>query len=320
MQNNRREFIRRSLLLSGATGLSMSFDSAGSFGLNQDGDRLVLLGTQGGPFIRSYKQTPSANLIVYNNIPFVIDTGYGTTFKLREAGINLSTLRYIFITHLHSDHYLDLGPLLYNAWIAGLTEPIFVYGPVGLKALINAYWQSNSFDIDTRIKDEKRPDVRQLIITNEISEGIQLEKPDFEVSALKNIHPPVDESYSYKFILGNKIIVFSGDTKYYPKLGDFAAGADYLVHEAMYGPGVDEMIKRRKPQDPASLKASIMSHHTLAEDVGRIAKAANAKNLILTHFVPPDEKSLTDQTWIDAVSNTFSGKIIIGKDLLQLPL
>jgi len=41
---------------------------------------------------------------MYKNIPFVIDTGFGVTFKLREAGVNVSTLKYIFITHHHSDH------------------------------------------------------------------------------------------------------------------------------------------------------------------------------------------------------------------------
>ena len=63
-----------------------------------------------------------------------------------------------------------------------------------------------------------------------------------------------------------------------------------------------------------------MSHHTLAEDVGRIAKAANVKNLILNHFVPPDDKTLTEQTWINAVKTQFSGNVIVGKDLLQVAL
>lgn len=82
---------------------------------NGNDNKLILPGTQGGPFIRSYKPSPSVNLIVYNNVNFVVDTGYGTTFKLIEAGVKLSALKYIFITHHHSDHNLDLGPLLYNA-------------------------------------------------------------------------------------------------------------------------------------------------------------------------------------------------------------
>lgn len=318
MAYNRREFIRNSFLLSGLAGLNLSTDLNDKYFLNNDGDRLVLLGTQGGPFIRSYKQTPSANLIVYKDVPFVIDTGYGATFKLREAGINLSTLKYIFITHLHSDHYLDLGPLLYNAWISGLPEQVHIYAPKGIKSILKNYWESNQYDIDTRIKDEGRPDIRKLATIHEIKEGILIANSDLEISSLKNIHPPIDDSYAFKFKLGKKIVVFSGDTTYCPAMTAFAAGADYLIHEVMYSPAVDEMASRRP--NATKLIASIKSHHTSAEDVGRIAKAADVKNLVLNHFVPPDDKSVTDQVWLDAVSSTFSGTIIIGKDLLQFAL
>jgi ribonuclease BN (tRNA processing enzyme) len=58
----------------------------------------------------------------------------------------------------------------------------------------------------------------------------------------------------------------------------------------------------------------------LAEDVGRIASAAKVKTLVLNHFVPPDDTTVTDQLWIDAVKTNFSGNIIVGKDLLQLKL
>ena len=61
-------------------------------------NRLVLLGTRGGPRITEYKQTPAANLIVWNNVPYVIDTGYGATFKLVEMKFPLPALRYTFIT------------------------------------------------------------------------------------------------------------------------------------------------------------------------------------------------------------------------------
>lgn len=319
MSNTRREFIRKSLLLSGVAGLTNpSFYNTTEASSDELSDRLVLLGTQGGPFIRSYKQTPSASLILYKGVPFVIDTGYGVTFKLRDAGINLSTLKYIFITHHHSDHNLELGPLLYNAWIAGLSTSIHVYGPRGLKSLLRFYWKSNRFDIDTRIRDEGRPDIRKLVVSHEYSAGIVLTDPDFEVSVLKNIHPPVDDSYAIRFKLGEKLIVFSGDTAYCPPLAEFSANADYLVHEVMHPPAVEEMVKRRP--NAAKLKASILSHHTSGEDAGKIANQANVKNLILNHFVPPDDKTLTEQVWKDAVSRNFAGNIIVGRDLLQIAL
>lgn len=318
MQKSRREFIRKSFLLTGVAGLIIPSNLSEQYYSNIDGDRLVLLGTQGGPFIRSYKQTPSANLIVYKGIPFVIDTGYGTTFKLREAGVDLFSLRYIFITHLHSDHYLDLGPLLYNAWISGLSEQVHVYAPTGIKSLLNSFWKSNQYDIVTRMKDEGRPDIRKLVLVHEIKEGVLMANPDFEISCLRNIHTPIFHSYAFKFKVGKKIIVFSGDTAYCPSLVDYATDADYLIHEVMYIPALDDIAKRRP--NATKLIESIKSHHTSAEDVGKIASAAKVKNLILNHFVPPDDKSLAEQMWVDAVRTNFYGNIIVGKDLTEFEI
>jgi ribonuclease BN (tRNA processing enzyme) len=318
MSYSRRDFIRTSGLLSGIVSLNVPSSVTHNNLLSENGNRLVLLGTQGGPFIRSYKQTPAASLIMYKSIPIVIDTGFGVTFKLLDAGIKLSSIKYIFITHHHSDHNLELGPLLYNAWIAGLKEPIHVYAPAGLNSMLSSYWQSNRFDIETRIKDEGRNDIRTLIVSHEYSEGSIVSNDDLEVSALKNIHPPVAESYALKFKLDNQTVVFSGDTAYCAALIPFSMNADYLVHEVMYVPGVEEMVKRRPNAD--KLKASILSHHTSTEDVGRLASAAKVKTLVLNHFVPSDDNSITEQGWINAVKGTFPGNIIVGKDLQELIL
>ncbi len=318
MPYSRKDFIIKTGIAAGAIAMGLPSEVKLKSFNNQPANRLVLLGTQGGPVIRSYKSSPSANVIVYNNVPFVIDAGYGVSFKLSEAGIALKDIKYIFITHHHSDHNLELGNLLYNSWIGGLSSTIHVYAPAGLISLLDAYWKCNQFDIEIRIQDEGRPDIRKLIATHEITEGIVLSDADVEVSALKNIHPPVTESYSFKFKFGDKKIVFSGDTTYFPPLAAFALNADYLIHEILYEPGVDALVKRR-PNAP-KLKASILSHHTLAEDVGKIAAQAKTKTLVLNHFVPADDKSITDKMWIDAVRKNYSGNIIVGKDMLQLPL
>jgi ribonuclease BN (tRNA processing enzyme) len=78
-------------------------------------------------------------------------------------------------------------------------------------------------------------------------------------------------------------------------------------------------LAKRRP-NAARLKESILSHHTLAEDVGRIASMAEVKTLVLNHFVPADDKTVTPQMWRQAVATNFSGKIIVGSDLLRLEL
>jgi len=318
MSFTRRRFLIKSSLAIGAFGLRGRSALAQQLPSDLGANRIVLLGTGGGPLVGGYSPTPSANLLVYQDVPYVIDTGYGVTFKLLEAGMPLPRLQYILITHHHSDHNLELGPLLYNAWAAGLKTPVAVYAPVGLQALLSAYWQSNRFDIETRISDEGRPDLRKLVAAHEFREGLVLYHDDVRVTALRVLHPPVTESYAFKFELGAKTVVFSGDTTFFPPLADFAKGADYLVHEALYQPGVDALVSRRPNAD--RLKASILSHHTRAQDVGRIATMANVKTLVLNHFVPSDDKSLTPELWRAAVRTTFAGRIIVGRDLLQLPL
>jgi len=132
------------------------------------------------------------------------------------------------------------------------------------------------------------------------------------------VHPPIVESYALKFELGRKAIVFSGDTTYFPPLADFAKGADMLVHEVMYGPALEALVQ--KNPNAATLMAHLKASHTLAEDVGRIAAAAEVKMLVLNHFVPGDDRSVTPEVWTEAVRKTFAGNIVVGRDLLELPL
>src|SRR3989475_10216536 len=116
--------------------------------------RLVLLGTGGGPRVIPNGRAKSANLIVANGVPYVVDCGEGVAHQLVRAGVALNTLRYVFITHHHSDHNLDYGNLIYDAWAAGLRAPVEAYGPPPIKPMTEAHWQLNRFDIETRIGDE----------------------------------------------------------------------------------------------------------------------------------------------------------------------
>src|ERR1051326_1181582 len=123
--------------------------------------RLVLLGTGGGPRIIASGRSKPANLLVINGVPYVVDCGEGVAQQVVRAGVPLNTLRHVFLTHHHSDHNLDFGNLIYDGWAAGLRTPVDAYGPPPLKAITAAYWELNRFDIETRIADEGRPDLRK---------------------------------------------------------------------------------------------------------------------------------------------------------------
>jgi ribonuclease BN (tRNA processing enzyme) len=61
-----------------------------------------------------------------------------------------------------------------------------------------------------------------------------------------------------------------------------------------------------------------MAAHTLPEDVGKIATQAGVKTLVLSHFVPGDDASITDDQWSEGVRRHYKGQIIVGKDLMEI--
>lgn len=281
-------------------------------------DRLVILGSKGGPAIRPGGPSPTSSLIEIGGRRIVVDCGLGVSRGLVEAGVELSSLDLIAITHLHSDHVLELGPLLHTAWTAGLKTPVRVLGPKGLIALWDGFVASLIYDIDLRIEDEGRPDIRDLVEIEELGEGVWFEQDDVSIDALRVEHPPVTDCFALKIRHGGRGIVFSADTAYFPPLAEFARDSDILVHEAMHPDGVDRLVARTGNGD--RLKAHLIASHTMAADVGRIAGAANTGHLVLNHLVPADDPAITEGDWIAQLRTTWDGPLTIGRDGLSLPL
>lgn len=281
-------------------------------------DRLVLLGTKGGPALRPGGPWPTSSLLEIGGRSIVVDCGLGVTRALTEAGIGLKALDLVFITHLHSDHVLELGPLLHTAWTAGLANTVRVYGPAGTDHYWQRFLQSMEFDIEIRIGDEGRPDLRDLVVVEEFSEGPVMEAGSLAVTALRVDHPPVTECFALRFESGRASVVFSADTAAFPPLADFAKGASMLVHEAMLEEGIDRLVARTG--NGARLKDHLLASHTLAADAGRIAADAGVGRLVLHHLIPADDPDIGESHWIDAVRTTWSGPLTIGRDGLVLDL
>ena len=278
--------------------------------------RLILLGTGGGPRPRA-ASSASAQVIISNDAAYVVDCGDGVARQLVLAGVPLTSLRNVFITHHHSDHNADYGNLIWLAWASGLRTPVDTWGPPPLARMTKLFLEMNAADIEARIADEGRPPLAPLIRPHELSAGgLVMQDANLKVPAAVVHHPPMVPSFAFRFDAPDRAIVISGDTSPSDELVKLAKGADVLVHEALFLPGVDRLVAR--VPNASTLKQSILSHHTTAEDAGRIASAAGVKQLVLSHLVPPDDPAITEEQWIAAARQHFSGPIVVGKDLLEL--
>jgi ribonuclease BN (tRNA processing enzyme) len=282
----------------------------------KSGTRLILLGNGGGPRPNKMR-SQSSWVVMVNEVPYVVDCGGGVSRQMAFANLPLKSLRYIFITHHHSDHNLEYGSLMYNAWATGFNGRIDTYGPPPIEKITNLFLEMNAYDINIRIPDEGRSPLKPMIFVHEFSKGGPvMENDQVKVTAALVNHPPVEPAFAYRFDTPDRSIVFSGDTTPCDNLIKLAKGADILGHEVIHKPSLARLLARIPNAD--RLLEHIVASHTTHIDVGKVAKEAGVKTLVLTHFVPVDDPTVTDEMWMEGARTQFDGKIIAGKDLMEL--
>lgn len=281
-------------------------------------ERLVIIGTKGGPAIRPGGPSPTASLLELAGRRIVVDCGLGVTRGLVEAGVALPLIDMVIVTHLHSDHVLELGPLLHTAWTTGLNRPVAVFGPPGTRQYWTNFLASMAYDTEIRIVDEGRPDIRDLVVVTEYGQGLVFVDQHLRIEALRVDHPPVTDCFALKISSDGQTVVMSSDTAFFPPLAEFARDCDILVHEGMHPAGVDRLVARTG--NGARLKEHLLASHTFAADAGRIAAMAGAGHLVLNHLVPADDPEITASHWESEIRSTWRGPFTLGRDGLEIPL
>ena len=287
--------------------------------MGQNQNYVALLGTKGGPAVRPGSAMPTSNLICLDNQIIVLDCGLGVARGLIDQGIQLKDLSLILISHLHSDHYVELGPLLHTAWTAGLKTPVEIYGPKGIDLYWDGFLASMKADIDLRIEDEGRPDLRDLIAINVVDAGHVLSRDGIDISAIRTQHPPLIDCFAFSFKTQQTHIVFSGDTAPIDAIVDFARNADLLVHEAMLDAALDALMKRIG-NGSHKLMEHFLRSHSSAHEVAKIATRAAVKRLALSHLLPADDPNYDENDWRAATADHWDGPLIVGYDGVRIDL
>jgi ribonuclease BN (tRNA processing enzyme) len=278
--------------------------------------RLVLLGTAGGPTPKKARAAPAQALQVDGTL-YVVDCGNGVGRQMALAGLPFLELRHVFLTHQHSDHDADLVTLPLLAWAAGNESTVTLHGPPSTRRAVRAGLRAHAFDVETRNHDEGRTDLRKLLRVHPVKEGgVVLDDGRVRVTAARVEHPPLEDAFAYRFDLPGWSVVFSGDTAPSPSLTHLAEGADVLVHEVLLADAAEVARWLEKPPEHALVQHVVRSH-TSFRDVGRVARDAGVKTLVLSHFVPGDAPVDRD-TVLAEIRKSFQGKVVFGEDLMVL--
>jgi ribonuclease Z len=271
---------------------------------------VVLLGTGVGPLV-NLEQFGASTLVEAGDIRLLFDCGRGATMRLTQIGVNPGSISRLFLTHLHSDHVIQIPDLLLTGWLGtggrgtGRLVPLTVWGPEGTRQMMDHLQQAFAFDIHMRRDvDEKIQGNGIKVVSHDIAQGVVFDEQGVKVTAFLVDHGVVAPAFGYRVDYRGRSVVLSGDTRVSETLIAFSKRVDVLVHEV-----VDpEVIRARLPNAEA-----IIAHHTTPEDAGAIFTRVKPRLAVYSHA--PATAAVTTKT-----RTTYAGPLQGAEDLLTIEI
>lgn len=267
----------------------------------------------------------------------MFDAGEGAQVSFLKSGLGWNKRMKIFVTHLHGDHCVGILGILQTMGLQKRTELLEIYGPLGIEEFIASNLKVLNFGLSFPV-----------IITS-IDEGLVNDTESYSVFACNAEHSIPAFSYVFqekekpgKFFpdkarslgiqegrlwntlqkgnnvkIGDKIIKpsdvmgekrqgkkigISGDTRPTKKLEEFFKNCDYLTFDSTF---LDDMHEK-----------AVEAFHSTAKEAATLAKNANVKNLILTHF----SARYKDETPLVEEAQKIHPLVIAAKDLLEIEI
>ena len=285
--------------------------------------KITLLGT--GTPAPSLRRASSGYVFDFGDDVVVMDHGPGAHQRLLEAGYQATDVTHFLATHYHYDHIMDYPRLVLTRWDHGgnEVEPLKVYGPDPLQKINDSFiGPSGAFALDIAARthspasiavyharggvgDRPRPNPKLA----QVAQGDVIEGADWliKVGPARHVQPDLN-CLSYRVETDACTVVYSGDNGgIYAPFIDFAKGADILIHMNHFLSGTELTPEYRQMSG---------SHLDNAET----AKQAKVGMLVLTHFLPMLDKPGVKERMVAEMAEIYSGKIILGEDLMQVPL
>ncbi|QQS48299.1 MAG: MBL fold metallo-hydrolase [Acidobacteriota bacterium] len=271
--------------------------------------QVVLLGT-GTPNADPDTSGPAVAIIV-NDTPYVVDAGPGVVRRAAAAarkgvaGLEVSKLRRLFITHLHSDHTTGYPDFILTPAVLDRDAPLEVYGPPGTRRMTDHILKAYSEDIDLRINGLEPAKPRGYEVrARDVRLGIIYRDRNVTVKAFAVRHGSWKHAYGYRFETPDKTIVISGDCTLSESLIENCNGCDILIHEVYSTTG----FARREPE----WQRYHSVFHTSSAQLSGLASKARPGLLVLYHQLL---WGATPEQLLDEIRAGYSGRVVFGRDL-----
>ena len=294
-----------------------------------NGDSFITLGTMGGP-VPSPDRSQPANALVHQGTVYLVDAGDGTVQQLARAGILLPRVRAVFLSHLHADHSGGLSAVLALRNQTNQRDQITVYGPPGTRELVSGMVASMqpAARVGYGIPGQPWAPPADTVRVIELSDGERMAVDGFTVTVAQNSHydfapGSVEDrnykSFAYRFDLGTRSIVYTGDTGPSAAVEKLAKGADLLVSEMIDMGGTMANVARNSPDMPPQAKQQLeqhlSTHHLTPDAVGQLASRAGVKALVITHFAAGTPDPVRTRGYIAEIKARFAGSVTLANDL-----
>ncbi|MDR2963715.1 MAG: ribonuclease Z [Bacteroidales bacterium] len=269
-------------------------------------NRLTILGTNSA--LPTSKRFSSAQVLEIFERHFLIDCAEGTQMRLRQANLSFSKIQAIFITHLHSDHFLGIFGLLSTFSMLGRKHVLSLYIPPALAEILTshlAHYLVGELGFELRFHPLPHEDFAEIYSDKKLSvHAIRLnhrietwgflfrEKERINVckSAIAKYHLSLEEIIAVKNgedlyradgeMIPNTALrakqkpllsyAYISDTAFFPHIAPYIHGVKLLYHEATF---LHAMLPRAEE-----------TYHTTARQAGEFARMAQAERLLIGHF------------------------------------
>ncbi|HEY7072692.1 MAG TPA: MBL fold metallo-hydrolase [Acidimicrobiales bacterium] len=252
----------------------------------------------------------SALAVVADRDWLLVDCGRAATQRAIDAGLDLTALAAVALTHHHSDHVSDLATLATARWVAGATTPLAVVAPAGPTARFASHcldaFEDQCFYGQSTDAAGPRPQVAVQAFEPAGAVTTVHDAGAWRLSAVLVDHPPVAPSVGYLVETGGARVAVSGDTAVGDGMRALARDVDVLVHETLH---------------PALVSDELLAWNAGADAVGALAAATSPATLVLTHLLPAPVTPDHERSYLAEVRRAgFDGPTVVARDLVRIPV